>query len=164
MAKSTAAASCSATDSAPVGHILESIKTLLRRSPEADERPAPRFVVSVPARLLISLSHAGGADRVVAATVNISASGLAVLVPHLYVGTRPAGEGSELKITLDLHPLGTVEMEGLVSRVEAAGDEQPPGHILGVKITRMSDGDRALYLQYIGTKGWEGVLSGNNKL
>jgi hypothetical protein len=69
-----------------------------------------------------------------------------------------------LKVALDLHPLGTVEMEGLVARVEAAGGEETPGHVLGVKITRMGDGDRALYLQYIGTEGWERVLSGNDKL
>lgn len=128
---------------ATVGRILDSVKSLLRRPPVAEEQPAPRFVVSVPARLLTSLSHAGGPGKVVAATVNISASGLAILVPNLYVGTRPVGEGSELKITLDLHPLGTVEMKGLVVRVETAGEGERTGHVLGVRITRMGEGDRA---------------------
>jgi hypothetical protein len=135
----------------------------LRRTPEAGEQAAPRFVVSVPARLLLSLSHEGGIGKLVAATTNISASGLAVLVPHLYIGTLPVSEGGRLRITLDLHPLGTVGMEAVVARVEAAGGEGP-GHILGVRITAMSEDDRALYLQYVGTRGWENVLSENDKL
>lgn len=146
-----------------MGRILKSIKSLLQRTPEADEQPAPRFVVSVPARLLLSLTHASGSEKVIAATLNISASGLAVLLPHLYVGTRQVREGTGLKITLDLHPLGTVEMDGVVARVQAAGEDETPGHVLGVKITRMSDDARALYLQYLGTRGWENVLSGNDK-
>lgn len=146
-----------------MGRFLDSISSLLRRTPEAEERPAPRFVVSAPARLLLSLSREGGHDKLIAATTNISASGLAVLVPHLYIGTLPVSEGSRLRITLDLHPLGTVVMETVVARVEAAGGEGP-GHILGMRITAMSEDDRALYLQYIGTRGWENVLSENDKL
>jgi hypothetical protein len=73
-------------------------------------------------------------------------------------------EGSGLRITLDLHPFGTVDMDGLVAHVEAAAGEHAPVHILGVRISHMSEDDRALYLQYIGTKGWESVLSGNDKL
>lgn len=147
-----------------MGRILDSIKSLLRRTPEAAEQAAPRFVVCVPARLLLSLSHNSSPGKVIASTQNISASGLAVLVPHLYVGSHRLTEGEELKISLDLHPLGTVEMEGRVARVEATSEEGSAGHILGVRITGMSAGDRALYLQYIGTKGWERVLSGNDKL
>jgi PilZ domain len=147
-----------------MGRILDSIRSFMRRTPEAEEQPAPRFGVSVHARLLLSLSHADGPGKVIASTLNISASGLAVLVPDRYVDTRPVTEGSGLRITLDLHPFGTVEMDGLVARVEAAAGEQAPVHILGVKITHMSEDDRALYLQYIGTKGWESVLSGNDKL
>jgi hypothetical protein len=86
-----------------------------------------------------------------------------VLVPHLYIGNWPVSEGSGLRITLDLHPLGTVGVEAVVARVEAAG-EQGPGHILGVRITAMSEDDRALYLQNVGTKGWDSVLSGNDKI
>lgn len=147
-----------------MGRILSSLKSIVRRTPEAEERPAPRLVVSVPARLLMSLSRGDGSQRVVAATLNVSASGLAVLVPDLYVGNRPVVEGARLKTTLDLHPLGTVGMEGLVARVEPSGEEGQPGHILGVRITEMGESDRALYLHYIGTNGWESVLSGNDKL
>jgi hypothetical protein len=51
-----------------------------------------------------------------------------------------------------------------VIRVERAGEAGRPGYILGVRITGMSGGDRALYLEYIGTRGWERVLSGNDKI
>jgi len=73
-------------------------------------------------------------------------------------------EGTELKILLDLHPLGTVEMDGLVARVEAMEEGERSGYLLGLKITEMSNDDRALYLEYIGTRGWERVLSGNDKI
>ena len=115
-----------------MGRILGSIKSLLRRAPEADEQPAPRFVVCVPARLLLSLSHDSSPGKVIASTVNISASGLAVLVPHLYVGSHRLSEGDGLQLTLDLHPLGTVEMTGLVARVEATQEVESPECLLGV--------------------------------
>lgn len=51
-------------------------------------------------------------------------------------------------------------MNGLVVRVERAGEGEQPGYVLGVRITRMDHGDRALYLQYIGANGWERVSAG----
>ena len=55
-------------------------------------------------------------------------------------------------------------MSGLVVRFESAEGGGTTGRVLRVKMTQMSEDDRALYLRYIGTKGWERVLSGNDKL
>lgn len=144
------------------------LRTILssRRAPPRPIEAAPRFVVAVPARLLLSISHeeeTGGSTprKLVGSTHNISASGVAVIVASLYVGNRPVTEGGAVRITLDLHPLGTVEVRGRVARVEAFSEGERPGHLLGVKITDMSNDDRALYLEYIGTRGWERVLVGD---
>jgi len=150
--------------------ILATLRSLLRRTPAADEQAAPRFVVSTPAHLVVGIAdaramHSAGTGRkLIGGTHNISASGLAVLVPSLDTGSRAIMEGTELKILLDLHPLGTVEMDGLVARVEAMEEGERSGYLLGLKITEMSNDDRALYLEYIGTRGWERVLSGNDKI
>jgi PilZ domain len=141
-----------------------------RRAPARPVEAAPRFVVALPARLLLSISHdeeaAGGSphQKLIGSTQNISASGVAVVVPSLYVGNRPVSEGGAVRITLDLHPQGTVEIGGVVVRHEALEDgERPAHHLLGVRITKMSHGDRALYLEYIGAKGWERVLAGDDR-
>jgi hypothetical protein len=146
------------------------LRTILspRRAPAQSAEAAPRFVVALSARLLLSISHdeeaAGGStsQKLIASTQNISASGVAVIVPSLYVGNRPVGEGGAVRITLDLHPLRTVELRGLVVRVEAISEGERPGHLLGVKITGMSNDDRALYLEYIGARGWERILAGDD--
>lgn len=144
------------------------LRTILssRRAPARADEAAPRFVVALPARLLLSISHeeepaGGGAPpKLIGSTENISASGVAVILPSLYVGNRAIGEGGALRITLDLHPSGTVEMSGVVVRHEALEDSERPGHhLLGVRITKMNPNDRATYLEYIGTRGWERVLA-----
>ena len=148
------------------------LRTILspRRAPARADEAAPRFVVALPARLLLSISHeedttdGSARSKLIGSTENISASGAAVIVPSLYVGSRAISEGCAVRITLDLHPSGTVEMSGVVVRHEALEDSERPGHyLLGVRITKMSHSDRALYLEYIGAKGWERVLAGDDR-
>jgi hypothetical protein len=140
----------------------------LRRAPAPAAEPAPRFVVALPARLLLSITHdeeaASGTtpQKLIGSTHNISASGVAVILPSLDVGHRAVGEGGAVRVTLDLHPLRTVELRCLVLRVEAITEGEQPGHLLGLKIVGMSNDDRALYLEYIGTRGWERVLAGDD--
>lgn len=72
--------------------ILGQINSLLRRAPKAEEQAAPRFVVSVPARLLAGITDAAAMQgaparpKIVGGTLNVSASGLAILVPSLDAG------------------------------------------------------------------------------
>lgn len=120
------AASSSATDRTLVRRIIDSIRSLLRRTPGADEQATPRFVVAAPARLLAGITDgaaaqsAGTGRKLIGSTHNISAGAIAVLVTSLDMGSHLIAEGSALRVALDLHPLGTVEMDGLMVGVEAA--------------------------------------------
>lgn len=93
--------------------------------------------------------------------MNISETGPTVLTPSLAAGTHLITEGSELQVALDIYPQGVVTMRCLVVRIERL--EQADGfNMLGLRITQMNHADRALYLEYIGTHGWERVLAGKN--
>lgn len=147
-------------------HLLRSLLPS-RRSPEPPQI-ALHFVVSIPARLLVSISPESAARRsggpsqtLIGATQNISESVLAVLVPSVNLGNGPISEGGELFLTLELHPLGVVEMSCLVAGIEKVTKGEEESYLLGLKITRMSADGHALYLEYIGTYGWEKVLAGN---
>jgi hypothetical protein len=140
--------------------ILRLIRSLFEREPD-DRRSAARVVVAAPARLLAGLSLDG--QKIVAATVNLSAAGLAVVVPSPHIGTRPISKDDRLRITLDLHPLGIVEMIGLVRRVEGAEEGVRYGHVLALKIVQIGHLERALYLEYLGTRGWESVTAAGER-
>jgi len=151
---------------------LNAVKRLLRsllpsrRSPEPPQT-ALHFVVAVPARLLVSISpesaarSGGPSQTLIGATQNISESVLAVLASSVELGNGPISEGDELFVTLELHPLGIVEMSCLVAGIEKVTKGEEESYLLGLKITRMSADGHALYLEYIGTPGWAKVLDGN---
>jgi len=137
----------------------DAVSRLFRR-PQEEPAVAPRFVAHVSARLVLRLtfeSAGGRADHLFGGTMNISETGVAVLVPSPAVGPHLIKVGDEFQATLDIYPLGVVTMRCQVARVE--GPERAEGFdtVLGLKITEMGHRDRALYLEYIGTRGWEGV-------
>ena len=139
------------------------LSSLLRRRTPGRGAAAPRFTVGLNARLLLTVTAgaaqprptAGGA-RLVGATLNVSETGVAVVLPGPGAGEHPLGDGSPVHITLELFPDGVVEMEGVVvRREECAGGDPSRGYVVGVRITGMSHGDRARYVEYLGTRGWE---------
>lgn len=139
--------------------ILDSVRSVFRRGDDdGDRRAVPRVVVAAPARLLASITRDG--EKVIASTVNVRVAGLALAVPPL---DRPISKDDRLQITLDLHPLGTVELFGLVRRVEDAEYGGRPGQVLAVTIVEIGHLERALYLEYIGTRGREKVLAGDRQ-
>ena len=142
---------------------LQSVLSLLRRK-KAGPNVAPRFVVALSARLLISMTHShdkgdeNSGKKIIGSTRNISVSGIAIIVPSVYIGGREVTNGSTVRITLDLHPMGLIQLTGVVMRHELVEEEDEQiEHLLGVKITEMNPDDRALYLEYIGTRGWESI-------
>lgn len=138
--------------------ILDSILSLFGRGDDDDRRSAPRAVVASPSRMLAGVTHDG--RKAVAATLNLSAAGLALAVPSLDAWGRPVSKGDRLRIALDLYPLGTVELVGLVRRVEDTEEGGRPGQVLAVKIVQMGHLERSLYLEYLGTRGWERAAAG----
>jgi hypothetical protein len=153
---------------------LNSVKRIFRaflpsRRTGASPQGVPHyFVVSIPARLLLSItfnddSTAYSGKKLIASTQSISESGLIAIVATLSAGTRSLSEGDELQVTLDLHPLGLVEMNCLVVRLNDVTEDEELSYLLGLKITMMRPNDRALYIEYLGTHGWEKVLAGNGR-
>jgi hypothetical protein len=139
--------------------IKDVLRGLFRRLGE-ETRSAPRFVAHASARLVLRLTREdakGSANHLFGGTLNISETGLAVLVPSSAVGSHLISEGDELQAALDIHPLGVVMMRCEVARVGRLERSVGFNTVLGLKITEMNHKDRALYLEYIGTRGWEGV-------
>lgn len=129
---------------------------------ETELTTAPRFAVFLPARLLLNAAPSGAPPgrRIVASTVNVSETGLALALPTPEVGGRKVSAGMYLDVQLDIYPAGVVGMtcEVVWHRPFAAG--RAAGHIVGLKITDMSHTDRARYLEYLATHGWEKAAGG----
>jgi hypothetical protein len=85
-------------------------------------------------------------------TLDLSTSGLALIVPAIRVGDHYlAGESRRLSIKLEL-PEGPVEIQATPVRYERFGeDESEVGYLIGVKIAGMSAPDRTRYEEYLTT-------------
>ena len=115
----------------------------------ADRRRAPRFPLRVPCR--VSLHDPGGAGarpapQLEGHTRDISARGLALVLPAVRVGGRYlTGADVLLRVVLE-HPAGPLELLAApvhYDQLSAEGDEQ--GFLIGVKIKTWSAADRARY-------------------
>ena len=83
-------------------------------------------------------------------TKDISESGLALVVPSLRIGdTYLTDSKCKLRIVLLNLPTGEVEIEAAPVRYEEL--EGGAGHLIGVRITRISEDDRARFNQYLNT-------------
>jgi len=81
-------------------------------------------------------------------TRDVSDGGLALVVPSLRVGEAFLTDSScKLRIVLLDLPAGEIEIEAMPVRYEELADGD--GHLIGVKITRISDGDRSRLVQYL---------------
>lgn len=85
-------------------------------------------------------------------TRDISADGLALIVPYIGMsGESLDEEGYTLRIILAL-PLGDVTMTALAVRYERLDETSPDiGYLIGARITEMEAKDSDLYLEYLHT-------------
>jgi hypothetical protein len=85
-------------------------------------------------------------------TRDISAEGLALIVPSVSLGGHDLASGEQvLQIILAL-PAGNVSMHATVVRHERLGENGPDiGYLIGLRITGTSEDDRHLYGEYLHT-------------
>src|SRR6185295_8979816 len=83
-------------------------------------------------------------------TVDVSANGLAFIVPQITLGEHHlVGENRGLNVKLEL-PEGPVEIEASPVRYQRLEeDHAETGYLIAVKIIRMPDDDRARYSEFV---------------
>ncbi|MEP6818719.1 MAG: PilZ domain-containing protein [bacterium] len=88
-------------------------------------------------------------------TVDLSANGLALIVPQITLGEHHlVGENRFLNLKLQL-PDGPVEFQAVPVRYQRLEEhEHQTGYLIAMKIVRMSDGDRVKYSEYFASL-WE---------
>ena len=121
-----------------------------------ERRRAPR----TPARLAVTVSpHGHGfgdgedddAPSLAGHTRDLSSTGIALLLPSVRIGGRYlTGEGTTLHVTLQL-PAGRIQLCAAPVRYERleGDDGYVEGYLVGVRITYISDPDRALYSDFL---------------
>jgi hypothetical protein len=84
-------------------------------------------------------------------TLDISTTGLALIVPAIRIGERYlAGSDRRLHLKLEL-PGGPVEMKVATVRYESLDESQEEtGYLIGARIIEMADPDRASFDKYLG--------------
>ena len=81
-------------------------------------------------------------------TLDVSTTGLALIVPAIRIGEHYlAGADRKLHVKLDL-PTGPVEMK--VAAVRYEGLEDDTGYLIGARILEISDADRVNFEKYVG--------------
>jgi hypothetical protein len=124
-----------------------------------DRRQSPRRGARFKARLPVSVSPLrdgldfGAAPSVAGCTRDLDGGGLTLLLPAMRVGSLYLTDsGGYLGVTLET-PHGPVRMLAAPARFEQVeGDEDGYGYLIGVRIIRMEDQDRASYLAYLRTR------------
>lgn len=83
-------------------------------------------------------------------TLDVSATGLALIVPAIRIGEHYlAGSDRRLHLKLDL-PSGPVEMTLTPVRYESLDETQEEtGYLIGARITEMADADRASFEEFV---------------
>ena len=120
-----------------------------------DRRKAARYSAQRKARLVFSITALDDDARTRAMPVegftrDISETGLALVVPSIRVGnTYLTNAECKLRIVLLNLPTGEVEIEATPVRYEDLGEGR--GHLIGARITRISDDNRARLIQYLST-------------
>ena len=80
-------------------------------------------------------------------TLDISSTGLALIVPAIRIGEHYlAGDQRRLHVKLEL-PTGPVEMKVSTVRYESLEDDT--GYLIGARIVEMSDTDRGSFEKYV---------------
>ncbi len=119
-----------------------------------ERRRAPRCTARVALSVSLlgppSALHSSVARSVAGYSLDISTTGLALVVPAIRIGDHYlAGENRELRIELEL-PTGPIVLLGQAVRYERLDEEEAErGYLIGVNISTMSDTDRASYEAYL---------------
>jgi PilZ domain len=118
-----------------------------------DRRRAERRQIRLSFTITLPGARTGkGSQSIEGHTLDVSTSGLALIVPVIRVGEHYlAGEDHALQIMLEL-PTGKVELSARPVRYERLDeDESETGYLIGVNIAEMNDADRARYEEYVAT-------------
>ena len=135
---------------------LRAIASRLRRL-VGERRRHPRYKVRLAASVVL-LGARGEAvtPPLEGHTRDVSACGLALLLPAVRVGQRYlAGESQALGVTLRL-PAAAVQLRGTPARYERLDDEgagAETGYLIGLRITEMDEDDRAAFDEYLKGRG-----------
>ncbi len=124
-----------------------------------NRRVAPRYVTHLEVGLALNVSLTGSDAsarkdsppvRLAGYTRDISASGLALIVPSIRVGGQyVTGENRRLRIMLKL-PTGQIEIHATPVRYSPLDEDGvDTGYLVGVQIISMSDEDRASFNAYL---------------
>ena len=120
-----------------------------------DRRHAKRHQIRLAFTLSLASSakSLNGARRVNSLgghTLDLSPTGLGLLVPDIHLGEyHLVGGNRSLNIKLEL-PFGPIEMRVTPIRYETLEeDENRTGYVIGAKIAEMSEEDRATFTAYI---------------
>ncbi|MGB7922708.1 MAG: PilZ domain-containing protein [Pyrinomonadaceae bacterium] len=124
-----------------------------------DRRRAPRVRARIPFKLSLPgvRKHANGERRppsLEGFTRDVSATGLALILPAIRIGEHYlTGDGRVLHIVLDF-PNGPLQVDAVPVRYERLDEGDPEkGYIVGVRITEISDHDRARLIARIKDEG-----------
>ena len=142
---------------------MRALQQAWRHNPSAaaenERRGVPRCEARMEARLHFSLSIEEGENQPLGATLptllegytrNLSETGLALIVPTLYLGGRYLNlVGGPLHILLEL-PTGRVRIRATPVRCERLDGEEE-GYMVGLCITEMDDGEWVRLVQYVRT-------------
>ena len=85
-------------------------------------------------------------------TLDLNQTGLSLIVPAIRLGEHHlVGENRALSVKLEL-PAGPVEMQVAPVRYETLEEHKSEtGYLIGVKIVKMSEEDRAKFREYVST-------------
>jgi|SRR5215204_2088411 len=120
-----------------------------------NRRRAPRYDARLSFSVSIVNEEAGRENTrppqtLVGRTRNLSETGLALVVPSLRLGTNKLNDGSStLRLMLDL-PTGTAEIHVVPVRSHQLDEkDKDSGHLIGVRITLLSDDARARLAKFL---------------
>lgn len=120
-----------------------------------DRRHAKRHKVRLTFTLSLassakSLNGARRINSLAGHTLDLSPTGLGLLVPDIHLGEyHLVGGNRSLNVKLEL-PSGPIEMRVTPIRYETLEeDENRTGYVIGVKIAEMTEEDRATFTAYI---------------
>lgn len=87
-------------------------------------------------------------------TLDISETGMALVVPNIRAGEYYlTGEGRRLLVTL-AHPAGPLSLQVIPVRYEKLDEEKSEtGYLIGVRITEVTEADRARFNDYLEKQG-----------
>jgi PilZ domain len=120
-----------------------------------DRRCARRYAVRLPCRIqLAKASSRKNGGRALPAiegfTSDISSDGMALVLPAIRIGDHYlVGENHPLLVKLEL-PERTIELHTVAVRYDSFADgEQGGGYLVGTRITKLGQEDRAQYVELL---------------